>query len=69
MVAKNKPVIELLTKEQVAQRLNMSIRTVYRMAMAGEMPAPVRAGRSLRWRSDVLDAWIENDCKPLPGRR
>lgn len=66
MVAKQKP-LELLTKEQVAQRLNISLRTVYRLIQTGEIPAPVKLGKMLRWRTDVLDAWIENDCKPPRG--
>lgn len=60
--------IRLLTKEQVAQRLQLSTRTVYRKWQDGEMPAPVKLGKHVvRWRSDVIDAWIADDC-PRVGR-
>lgn len=58
---------ELLTKQQVAQRLNISLRTLYRFIQTGEIPPPVKLGSLSRWRSDVLDDWIENNCKPLKG--
>lgn len=55
--------IALLTKEEVAKKLQLSVRTIYRMAQGGEMPAPVTVGsRVVRWRSDILDDWIANDC-------
>ncbi len=53
----------LLTKEQLATKLAISTRTVYRKWMSGEIPAPVKIGSVIRWRSDVIDAWIENDCQ------
>lgn len=57
------PKIELLTKEQVAERLQLSVRTVYRKSQSGEMPAPVNIGKHVvRWRSDVLDDWMASDC-------
>lgn len=52
----------LLTKEQVAGMLQMSTRTVYRKAMDGEIPAPIKIGRCIRWRRDIMLAWIENNC-------
>lgn len=47
-----------LTVRQVAERLNVNERTVYRMAQAGEIPAFKVAGT---WRviGADLDAWIE----------
>jgi prophage regulatory protein len=53
----------LLSKEQLALRLQLSTRTVYRLWQEGSLPAPVKIGGSIRWRSDVVDAWIENDCQ------
>lgn len=58
---------ELLTREQVCVRLNMSRRTLYRNIQIGVVPAPLKIGGLIRWRSDVLDDWIENNCKPLKG--
>lgn len=54
---------KLLTKEQVALKLQLSTRTIYRMWQEGTLPAPVKLGGSIRWRSDVIDNWIENDCR------
>ncbi len=47
-----------LTVRQVAKRLNVNERTVYRMAQAGEIPAFKVAGT---WRvlGVDFDAWIE----------
>jgi prophage regulatory protein len=54
---------KLLSKEQVALKLQLSTRTVYRLWQDGSLPAPVKIGGSIRWRSDVIDSWIENDCQ------
>ncbi len=63
IATQTQPKIELLTKEQVAERLQLSVRTVYRKSQSGEMPAPVNIGKHVvRWRSDVLDEWMANDC-------
>ena len=53
---------ELLDVRAVAGVLNVSVRTVYRLADAGRMPAPVRLGALIRWpRRAVLD-WIAAGC-------
>jgi len=52
----------LLTKEQVALKLQLSTRTIYRKWQEGAIPAPIKLGSVVRWRSDVIDQWIENDC-------
>lgn len=62
-IQKTEDQIRLLTKEQIAAKLQLSTRTVYRMFQEGLMPAPIKLGGSIRWRSDVIDAWIENDCQ------
>jgi excisionase family DNA binding protein len=56
---------KLLTVHQVATRLALSVRTVWRRTKAGELPAPVRfTGRIVRWRSGDIDRYIEQ----LPAR-
>ncbi|MCZ7683730.1 MAG: helix-turn-helix domain-containing protein [Sandaracinaceae bacterium] len=47
-----------LTIRQVAERLSVNERTVYRMAQSGELPAFKVAGTWRVLRTD-LDAWIE----------
>ena len=51
---------KLLTVQQVAARLALSVRTVWRKTAAGELPAPVRfTGRIVRWRSRDIDRYID----------
>jgi excisionase family DNA binding protein len=49
----------LLTEQQTAQLLNISVRTLqaWRIKLAG--PRFVRAGRAIRYRRSDLTAWIE----------
>lgn len=39
----------LLTAPQVAKRLGIGIRTVWRLSATGELPAPIAIGRLKRW--------------------
>jgi excisionase family DNA binding protein len=49
----------LLTIEEVAQRLAVSPRTVYRMTQDGYLPKLLRVGkRSVRWRSSEIEEYI-----------
>lgn len=54
---------KLLTKQQVADMLQMSVRSVYRKSVDGEIPPFIKIGHLIRWREDVLVAWIENNCE------
>lgn len=46
----------LLTRRDLARELRLSLRELDRMRARGELPEPIRLGRSPRWRrSDVLD--------------
>jgi excisionase family DNA binding protein len=49
---------QIMTVKQVAGYLNLNDRTVYRMAIAGKMPA-FRVGTSWRFKKEALDDWIE----------
>jgi excisionase family DNA binding protein len=53
---------ELLTIKQLAERLQLSTRTIYRLAQEGTLPKPVKIGRANRWRREVLDDWLAEDC-------
>ena len=50
---------DLLSAEQVAGRLGVSVRSVWRMSSAGEIPAPIKIRGQTRWRSADLTAMIE----------
>lgn len=57
-----------LTVRQVAERLKVNERTVYRLAQVGELPAFKVAGT---WRvlGADLDAWIEKQKAIATGER
>lgn len=52
----------LLGARGVAAALGLSVRSVERAHAAGRLPAPVRIGRSCRWRADELRAWVAAGC-------
>jgi len=47
---------DLLTSQQVARRLSLSVRTLWRLVRAGKFPQPIRYNRKLvRWKNaDVV---------------
>ncbi len=52
----------LLSADRVAELLDISTRTLWRLRATGQLPAPVRIGGSVRWRMDVVQAWITAGC-------
>jgi predicted DNA-binding transcriptional regulator AlpA len=50
---------DLLSVREVAGRLGVSIRSAWRMASTGEIPAPVKIRGKTKWRSADLQAMIE----------
>jgi excisionase family DNA binding protein len=52
----------LLPAERVAEMLQVSTRTLWRLQNAGRLIGPVRLGRSVRWRKDELLRWIAAGC-------
>lgn len=48
----------LLQAEEVATILRVSRKAVYTMAERGEIPGVTKLGRRIRFRRDVLEAWI-----------
>jgi excisionase family DNA binding protein len=57
----------LVAVGEVARRLSISIRQTWKLVAAGKLPAPIRLGRSVRWRAAELDSWIGAGC-PEVGR-
>ena len=53
---------ELMTVREVAARLKVSTRQVWKLAASGRLPGPMRLGRSVRWRADDLAAFIAAGC-------
>lgn len=58
----------LATPKQVAELLQVSTRTLWRMRSAGSLPTPVRLGAAVRWRRDEIEAWIQQGCPASGGR-
>ena len=50
---------DLLSARQVAHRLSISVRTVWRMLERNQLPEPVRFNRKLvRWRALDIDRFV-----------
>ncbi|MCH7884417.1 MAG: helix-turn-helix domain-containing protein [Planctomycetes bacterium] len=54
--------MELLNVKDVAARLRISQRQVWKLYSSGRIPAPVRISRSVRWREADIDRWVELGC-------
>jgi excisionase family DNA binding protein len=53
------PVLDLLTVHQVARRLTVSTRTIYRLLERGSFPPPIRYTRKLvRWRTADVERYL-----------
>jgi excisionase family DNA binding protein len=53
------PPPDLLTAQEVARRLSISVRTLYRLVQAGRVPTPMRFNRKLiRWRARDIDRLV-----------
>jgi predicted DNA-binding transcriptional regulator AlpA len=55
----------MLTAKQVAQVLNISERSVWRMKSAGLLPRCVVLGGMVRWVRSELLKWIDKGCPGL----
>lgn len=53
---------QLLTVEQVAHRLNVGVRTVWRLDSEKKIPAPFRIGHRKRWGAGDLELWLQWKC-------
>jgi excisionase family DNA binding protein len=56
------------TAREVADLLQVSLRRVWQMRDAGEIPQPFPVGRLVRWSRTVIDEWIATGC-PRPAKR
>ena len=59
-VAEREPL--LITARQLAGKLNVSTRTLWRMLSAGRLPVPIRVGGIVRWRIEEIEKWILAGC-------
>jgi excisionase family DNA binding protein len=62
--------MQLLTAEQAAQRLNISVKTVYQLVAKGLLPCvrPSPGGRTIRIHEEDLSAYLaacrRDQCRP-----
>ena len=52
----------LLNVYEVAARLRVSSRQVWKLAAAGQIPQPLKLARSARWRASDIDRFIADGC-------
>ncbi len=57
---------DLLTAREVAERLGISIRTVWHWTAHGRLPAPFRHGRITRWRTRDITDYLSACRRALP---
>lgn len=50
----------LLTGREVAERLNVSTKTVLRWALEGEIPSIRLSNRAIRFREPAIEQWLVN---------
>ena len=53
---------ELLTAAEAAEMAGVGKRSWWRFSSSGKAPAPVRIGRSVRWRRAEIADWIAAGC-------
>jgi excisionase family DNA binding protein len=60
---------EFLRAREVAERLDVSLRTVWAWTAAGRLPPPFRMGRVTRWRSSEIEAYVAARQSRFPPRK
>lgn len=58
--------IQLLTVKELAVRLSLSKRQVFRLNACGKLPEPIRIGGSVRWAESAIAQWLKAGA---PDRR
>lgn len=69
MIASMTPQKPLMTAREVARHLQISDRKLQQMLKSGDAPPHCKIGRVRRWRSEVIDAWLENREGQTPQQR
>lgn len=59
----------LLTADQLAAWLQVSVRSLWRMRSAGDVPAPVRIRGAVRWRAADIEGWLAAGCPSVAEQR
>ena len=64
MKAQGDDMIDLLTTEEVAERLRVSVLTVRWLRQEGRFAPAIKVGRGLVWDARDLAAWLESHREP-----
>ena len=56
---------DLIDVHEVARRLSISSRTVYRLCDARKLPGRVKLGALVRWRLTDIEEWIAQGCPAM----
>ncbi len=59
--------VDLLKPEDIAQRLNVALSTVYKWAHAGTLPC-IKLGRAVRFRPESLEKLLDRQEKIAYGK-
>ena len=52
--------VELLDARELARRMSISVRTLWRLSGEGKLPQPIRlGGRIVRWRAADIEGYLE----------
>lgn len=54
---------QLLTIQDLADKLQVSTRTITNWLEEKKLPRPIRIGRGLRWRPETIDNWLKKQAK------
>jgi predicted DNA-binding transcriptional regulator AlpA len=54
--------VVLLDAKALARMLSCSVRHLRRLDALGDLPAPLRLGKLVRWRADEVRDWIAAGC-------
>ena len=65
MKAQRGEVIDLLTIEEVAERLRVSVLTVRWLRQEGRFAPAIKVGRRLLWDARDVAAWLESHREPM----
>jgi predicted DNA-binding transcriptional regulator AlpA len=59
----------LINVDDLADILGISVRSVWRLHSANELPKPVNLRSSIRWRLADIQKWVDAGCPPQDNGR
>ncbi len=59
----------LVSAQELAEMLQISTRTLWRLRASGQIVEPLKIGGATRWRLDEVDDWISRGCPEVGCRK